>query len=90
MQDYLFKHILYLLKEYCNEINKNKMLNQLEEYIEWCNYSEIRFKKDYTYYKKFFQNIQVHILLNEYIEADNIISDELISIDLRANEEDLA
>lgn len=89
MNNYVFKYILkYLLSEVCEE-NKNSLLNAIEEYIEWMNYSEIRFKKDYDYYKKVVQKCQVHLLLNEYDEVKNYISDELLSIDLKANEEDI-
>lgn len=89
MNDYIFKFILkYIMSEIC-ENNKNSLLNCIEEYIEWMNYSEIRFKKNYKHYKDIMQKCQVYLLLNEFDEIKDYISDELLSIDLVAKEDDI-
>lgn len=90
MNGMIFKHILRYIFSLCDEEHKNEALNLLEEYIEWCNYSEFRFKKDYGQFKKVFQEIQVELLLNNMHSCKQIISDELIYIDLRSDEEDIS
>lgn len=89
MNDYVFKYILKYLFSEINESNKNILLNAIEEYIEWMNYSEFRFKKDYSYYKEVMQKCQVNLLLNEYEELKTYISDELINIDISTDEGDI-
>lgn len=90
MNNYIFKHILLYINSYNNKENKNMILNEIEEYIEWCEYSIKRFNKDYNSHILFLRDIQSSILLDNYLECNEKIGDQLLFLSLSSNEEDLA
>lgn len=85
MNDYLVMSILYYLYRRIHSPNKNDLLNIIEEYIEWCNYSKTRFtsNKDYPAYLDkvlhTFKEVQGMILLDEIDKAEVYLMESIVN-----------
>lgn len=84
MNKYIFKaHLEELLKQLSNEEictnneKKSRLLMGLETQIEMCNLITNKYNKDYSREKEFFSKIQEFLLLDEFVQAINYVSNEL-------------
>lgn len=87
MNDYIINSIILYIKSKHNDKNKNELINIVEEYIEWLNYSKSRFNKNnYTEYLDMFQKYQAEILLDEFDKGLDILNDYQIMFSIRRND----
>lgn len=87
MNDYIINSIILFIKSKHKYKDKNELINIVEEYIEWLNYSKSRFNKvNYQDYLDMFQKYQAEILLENFDEGLNILDDYQIMFNMRRND----